>query len=153
MFELMRDDQTRSGKPTPAPKASLTSVRGLPRDVWNSDGWDNILTDRTIRWPCRFADVSRLLVMCLCCISQILSAQATKQHPEPLPPSPFKEPQKRSKRIRYNSGAWNPIVDLTEIFPGSRNLDHRGVLELNDGAVGVKLPRTLWPKSPSWRSN
>ena len=139
MFELMRDDQTRSGKTALAPKAWLTSVRGLPRDVWTGDGWDNILTDRTIRWPCRFGDVLRLLVICFCCMGQILSAQATKQQTEPLPLSPFKESQKRSKRIRYNSGAWNPIVDLTEIFPGSRNLDHRGVFELNDGAVGVKL--------------
>jgi len=72
-------------------------------------------------------------------MTQILSAQAPNQSPQELPPSPFKEPQKRSKRIRYNNGAWNPIVDLTEIFPGNRNVDERGVCRLYDGAVGVKL--------------
>jgi len=79
------------------------------------------------------------LVLCLYGMSPILSAQAPNPSPKELPSSPFKEPQKRSKRIRYNNGAWNPIVDLTEIFPGNRNVDERGVYRLYDGAVGVKL--------------
>lgn len=53
--------------------------------------------------------------------------------------SPFTKPQQRTKRIRLNSGAWNPIVDPTDVYPGNRSVDRRGVYELYDGAVGVKL--------------
>ena len=28
----------------------------------------------------------------------------------------------RSQRIRFNSGAWNPLVDFTEIFAGNLDL-------------------------------
>jgi len=64
------------------------------------------------------------------------SEESTQQQ---LPPSPFTEPQKRSKRIRYNSGEWHPLVDVTEIFPGNRNLNHRGLYDLYDGVIGVRL--------------
>ncbi len=53
--------------------------------------------------------------------------------------SPFIEPQERSKRIRRNPGSWNPIVDLTDIFPGNRAMNRHGVFELYDAAIGVKL--------------
>ena len=53
--------------------------------------------------------------------------------------SPFTEPQKRRPRIRRNSGAWNPIIDVTDVFPGNRSTDRHGAFALYDGAVGVKL--------------
>ena len=53
--------------------------------------------------------------------------------------SPFTEPQKRSTRIRRNSGAWNPLVDLTEIYAGHRSTDRQGVFDLFDAAVGIAL--------------
>lgn len=53
--------------------------------------------------------------------------------------SPFTEPQKRSKRICRNPGSWNPVVDLTDIFPGNRAMNRHGVFELYDAAIGVKL--------------
>lgn len=54
-------------------------------------------------------------------------------------PSPFKKPQKRSKRIRENPGAWNPIVDQWDVFPGNRSVTPNGRFELFDGAVGVRF--------------
>ena len=93
-----------------------------------------------------------MLLLGLLCVGWIHDAEAAKQTPEqqkdqasgtgksePLPPSPFKEPQKRFKHIRHNSGTWNPLVDLTEIFPGNRNIDENGVFRLYDGAVGVRI--------------
>ena len=62
-----------------------------------------------------------------------------KQEAREKKKSPFTEPQKRSKRIRQNPGSWNPIVDLTDIFPGNRAMNRQGVFELYDAAIGVKL--------------
>ena len=53
--------------------------------------------------------------------------------------SPFTEPQKRPPRIRRNCGAWNPLVDLTDIFAGNRSIDQKGVFDLFDAPVGVAL--------------
>jgi len=64
-------------------------------------------------------------------------------------PSPFKEPQKRSKRIRANPGSWNPIIDLTEIFPGNLSVDKNGRFRLYDGASGVQLRVELADRSPA----
>ena len=64
-------------------------------------------------------------------------------------PSPCKEPQKRSKRIRANPGSWNPIIDLTEIFPGNLSVDKNGRFRLYDGASGVQLRVELADRSPA----
>ena len=61
--------------------------------------------------------------------------------------SPFTEPQKRAKRIRQNPGAWNPIVDLTDIAAGNRAMSRAGRFELYDAAIGVKLR-----VEPAWKS-
>ena len=53
--------------------------------------------------------------------------------------SPFTEPQKRSPKIRANCGAWNPIVDTTDLFAGNRSVDRNGVYDLYDAPVGVAL--------------
>ena len=58
--------------------------------------------------------------------------------------SPFSQPQVRSKRIRFNSGAWNPLVDMTEVFAGNFHpvAGEGGAgsrFELQDGAVNVQL--------------
>ena len=58
--------------------------------------------------------------------------------------SPFSQPQVRSKRIRFNSGDWNPLVDMTEVFAGNFHPvagegGAGGRFELQDGAVNVQL--------------
>ena len=67
--------------------------------------------------------------------------------------SPFTEPQKRSKRIRQNPGSWNPIVDLTDVFPGNRAMNRKGVFELYDAAIGVKLRVEQARRSERQRNN
>ena len=74
-------------------------------------------TPRVVRDPWCPGNIVRLLMLCLCCVSNFHGEEAqaqqrtqqedgTSEHSEQeqLPPSPFTEPQKRSKRIRYNSG-------------------------------------------------
>ena len=78
--------------------------------------------------------MNRLLVIAL-----LLSTASEAEAGEKAKTSPFTEPQKRSKRIRANTGAWNPIVDVTDVFPGNRALDRQGVFKLFDTAIGVKL--------------
>ena len=78
--------------------------------------------------------MNRLLVIAL-----LLSPVSEAVAEEKVKTSPFTEPQKRSKRIRVNNGAWNPIVDVTDVFPGNRAMDRQGVFRLFDGAIGVKL--------------
>ena len=60
-------------------------------------------------------------------------------NPEKKVPSAFTKPQKRRPRIRRNKGAWNPLVDLTEIFPGNRGVNRQGMYELYDGPLGVEV--------------
>lgn len=94
-----------------------------------------------------FQNVVRLLMFVffsgnVCCVESW--AQQKNEGAEPgkqqqQAPSPFTEPQKRSKRIRYNSGSWHPLVDITEIFPGNRHLNDRGLYDLYDGVIGVQL--------------
>ena len=84
-----------------------------------------------------------------------------KEQPEgKQKPSPFKKPQKRSKRIRSNPGAWNPIVDTTDVFTGNRNVDERGRFNLYDGVLGVKIrveqaqrSEPLLEANPDWEGN
>ena len=78
--------------------------------------------------------MNRLLVIAL-----LLSPASEAAAGEKVKTSPFTEPQKRSKRIRVNTGAWNPVVDVTDVFPGNRAMDRQGVFRLFDGAIGVKL--------------
>ena len=42
-------------------------------------------------------------------------------------------------RPRSNRGAWRPLVDWTEVFPGHRSVDRRREFELYDAPVGVRL--------------
>ena len=60
-------------------------------------------------------------------------------NPEKKAPSAFAKPQKRRARIRRNKGAWNPLVDLTEIYPGNRGVNRQGMYELYDGPIGVAI--------------
>ena len=58
--------------------------------------------------------------------------------------SPFSEPQVRSKRIRSNSGGWNPLLDLNDIHASNHHVvdadDGLGPrLELQEGSFGVEL--------------
>ena len=145
MFELNREDETRGCQ-----SVSSVIVRSIT-DLLQT-GWSLIFLGPSIRWRRDCAHTGRLLVMCLCCVIQIDGAEAAKQpaernedgashknESEQLPPSPFKKRPQERKRIRYNSGAWNPLVDTTEVFPGNRNIDENGVFNLYDGAVGVRF--------------
>lgn len=42
-------------------------------------------------------------------------------------------------RPRANSGAWRPLVDLTDVFPGHRAVGRSGAFELYDAPIGVRL--------------
>ncbi|MCH2213527.1 MAG: hypothetical protein MK110_19690, partial [Fuerstiella sp.] len=109
----------------------------------------------------------RMLAAGICLVALILGNHAAaqqvvqKEQPEgKQKPSPFKEPQKRSKRIRSNPGAWNPIVDTTDVFTGNRNVDERGRFNLYDGVLGVKIrveqaqrSEPLLEANPDWERN
>ena len=43
---------------------------------------------------------------------------------------------KRPPRIRPANSAWNPLVDMIEVFPGHRGAGRAGILELYDAPVG-----------------
>ena len=48
-------------------------------------------------------------------------------------------PKKMRGNVRRNSGAWRPIVDVTDVYPGTRGIDRRGVYNLYDAPIGVHL--------------
>ena len=50
-----------------------------------------------------------------------------------------KRPKNMRGSIRQNSGAWRPIVDVTDVYPGTRGIDRRGVYNLYDAPIGVHL--------------
>ena len=42
-------------------------------------------------------------------------------------------------RPRANTGAWRPMLDMNEVFPGHRSVDRTGAFELYDAPIGVRL--------------
>ncbi len=51
-----------------------------------------------------------------------------------------KEPFKpRPPRIRPNTGAWSPLVDMIDVFPGHRGSSRNGELELYDAPSGIRF--------------
>ncbi len=55
---------------------------------------------------------------------------------------------KRPPRIRPANSAWNPLVDMIEVFPGHRGAGRAGILELYDAPVGVRFEIEEALKSP-----
>lgn len=45
----------------------------------------------------------------------------------------------RPARIRPNTGAWSPLVDMIDVFPGHRGSSRDGELELYDAPVGIRF--------------
>jgi hypothetical protein len=56
---------------------------------------------------------------------------ATDKNTKPL--------KSRPPRIRSNSGAWNPLVDMIDVFPGHRGSSRDGELELYDAPAGIRF--------------
>ena len=54
-----------------------------------------------------------------------------KQTEQPFEPRPA--------RIRPNAGAWNPLVDMIDVFPGHRGESRDGTLGLFDAPVGIRF--------------
>jgi hypothetical protein len=51
-----------------------------------------------------------------------------------------KKPYKRRPpRIRLNTGAWSPLVDMIDVFPGHRGTSRDGELELFDAPSGIRF--------------
>ena len=46
---------------------------------------------------------------------------------------------RESLRTRRNTGAWNPLLDWEDIFPGNRGVTRRDTYELFDAPLGVRL--------------
>ena len=53
----------------------------------------------------------------------------------------------RIPRIRLNSGAWSPLVDMIDIFPGHRGSSREGELELYDAPIGIRFEIEVAKKS------
>ena len=64
---------------------------------------------------------------------------AEARPPMDLRDAPYTEPQERRPRVRLNSGAWNPLVDPTEVNAGNPGVGESAEYELHDGPVGVQL--------------
>ena len=49
--------------------------------------------------------------------------------------------QPHPPRIRPNAGAWSPLVDMIDIFPGHRGTSRDGELDLSalGGTVGIRI--------------
>ena len=60
-----------------------------------------------------------------------------KQTEQPFEPRPA--------RIRPNAGAWNPLVDMIDVFPGHRGESRAGTLGLFDAPVGIRFAASVWP--------
>ena len=45
----------------------------------------------------------------------------------------------RPPRIRLNTGAWSPLVDMIDVFPGHRGSSRDGELELYDAPAGIRF--------------
>ena len=50
-----------------------------------------------------------------------------------------KAPRRRPPRIRLNAGAWSPLVDMMDIFPGHRGESRHGELALYDAPIGIRF--------------
>ncbi|AWT60363.1 MAG: hypothetical protein DF168_01571 [Candidatus Moanabacter tarae] len=53
----------------------------------------------------------------------------------------------RIPRIRLNSGAWSPLVDMIDVFPGHRGSSREGELELYDAPIGIRFEIEVAKKS------
>lgn len=42
-------------------------------------------------------------------------------------------------KARENTGAWTPLIDWEEVFPGNRGMNRHGLYELYDAPVGIQL--------------
>ena len=47
--------------------------------------------------------------------------------------------RRRPPRIRLNSGAWSPLVDMIDVFPGHRGSSRHEELELYDAPLGIRF--------------
>ena len=50
-----------------------------------------------------------------------------------------KKLNRRPPRIRLNEGAWNPLVDMMDVFPGHRGSSRDGELELYDAPLNIRF--------------
>ncbi len=57
-------------------------------------------------------------------------------------------PKPRVPRIRLNTGAWSPLVDMIDVFPGHRGSSRDGELELYDAPMGIRFEIEEAKKSP-----
>ena len=48
-------------------------------------------------------------------------------------------PRRRPPRIRLNAGAWSPLVDMIDVFPGHRGSSRHEELELYDAPLGIRF--------------
>ena len=55
------------------------------------------------------------------------------------PSNEKKAPRRRPPRIRLNTGAWSPLVDMIDVFPGHRGSSRHGELELYDAPLGIRF--------------
>ena len=58
---------------------------------------------------------------------------------EKEPPRANVTPKRTRDNTRDNSGAWRPIVDVTDVYPGKRGIGRSGLYDLYDGPAGVRL--------------
>ena len=64
------------------------------------------------------------------------SVQREKEAPENTPSA---KPKRTGGSVRRNSGAWRPIVDVTDVFAGDRGIGRSGLYDMYDGPIGVHL--------------
>ncbi len=53
-------------------------------------------------------------------------------------PAPDKQANIGGK-ARENNGAWNPLIDWEEVYPGNRGINREGLYDLYDAPVGIRL--------------
>ena len=50
-----------------------------------------------------------------------------------------KAPRRRPPRTRLNAGAWSPLIDMIDVFPGHRGSSRHEELELYDAPIGIRF--------------